>query len=97
MGRESVTFILASATVHLTIVARRRLIWQYPRDSLWQRFMAKVVAADIERFTEHDIRAKVGSDAESIERAREILTHAPGSTITDRVYRRKPDRIRPLR
>ena len=66
-------------------------------DSLWQRFMAKVVAAGIERFTEHDIRAKVGSDAESLERAKEILTHAPGSTITDRVYRRKPDRVRPLR
>jgi integrase len=66
-------------------------------DSLWQRFMAKVVAAGFERFTEHDIRAKVGSDAESLERAKEILTHAPGSTITDRVYRRKPDRVRPLR
>jgi integrase len=64
-------------------------------DSLWQRFMAKVVAAGVPRFTEHDLRAKVGSDAESLDRARGILTHAPGSAITDRVYWRKPDRIRP--
>lgn len=42
----------------------------------------------IERFTEHDLRGKVGSDAESLERARQLLGHAD-SKITERVYRRK--------
>jgi integrase len=49
-----------------------------------------------ERFTEHDLRAKVGSDAESLERARQLLAHAD-SKITQRVYRRKPERIKPVR
>jgi hypothetical protein len=29
-----------------------------------------------ERFTEHDLRAKVGSDSESLERERQLLGHA---------------------
>lgn len=41
-------------------------------------------------FTEHDLRAKVGSDAESLERAQQLLTHASAST-TKRIYRRKPE------
>ena len=47
-----------------------------------------------ERFTEHDLRGKVGSDAESLERARQLLGHAD-SKITERVYRRKPELVRP--
>ena len=65
-------------------------------DSLWQRFMARVEAAGVARFTEHDLRAKVASDAESLERAREILAHTSSAT-TRRFYRRKPERVRPLR
>jgi len=49
-----------------------------------------------ERFTEHDLRAKVASDAESLERARQLLAHAD-SRITQRVYRRRPERIKPTR
>jgi integrase len=49
-----------------------------------------------QRFTEHDLRGKVGSDAESLEPARQLLGHAD-SKITERVYRRKPELIRPLR
>jgi hypothetical protein len=45
-----------------------------------------------ERFTEHDLRAKVGSDAESVEKARALLQHADART-TNRVYRRKPERV----
>jgi integrase len=64
--------------------------------SMWQRFMDRVLAeTDVkERFTEHDLRAKVASDAESLERARQLLAHAD-SRITERVYRRRPERIRP--
>lgn len=66
--------------------------------SMWQRYMTRVLkeTAVTERFTEHDLRAKVASDAPSLERARQLLTHAD-SKITQRVYRRKPERIKPVR
>lgn len=65
-------------------------------NNLWQRFMARVLEETkiTERFTEHDLRAKVGSDAESLERARQLLAHADGR-MTERIYRRKPERIKP--
>jgi integrase len=65
---------------------------------MWQRFMLRVLkeTAVSERFTEHDIRAKAGSDAESLERARQLLAHAD-TKMTQRVYRRKPEVVRPLR
>lgn len=65
----------------------------------WQRFMKERVMKETnikEWFTEHDLRAKVGSDAESNERARELLTHDSVKT-TNRAYRRKPENVRPLR
>lgn len=66
-------------------------------DDIWQRFMARLTAeTEVKRFTEHDLRAKVGSDAESLERARELLAHASDST-TKRIYRRKPEVIKPAR
>jgi hypothetical protein len=36
-------------------------------DSMWQRFMSRLLAETkiTQRFTEHDLRGKVGSDAES--------------------------------
>jgi integrase len=46
-------------------------------------------------FTEHDIRAKSGSDAESVEEARKLLGHAD-SQVTEQHYRRKPVRVKPL-
>jgi len=39
-------------------------------------------------------RAKVGSDAESLERAAQLLAHSD-PRMTRRVYRRKPERIKP--
>ena len=62
--------------------------------SMWQRFMERVLVETkvTEPFTEHDLRAKAGSDAESLERARQLLGHADAA-ITERVYRRKPERI----
>ena len=46
-----------------------------------------------ERFAERDIRAKVGSDAETLEKARHILGNAT-TRITQKHYRRKPDIVR---
>lgn len=65
-------------------------------NDMWQKFMARLLDETkiTERFTEHDLRAKVGSDAESLERARQLLAHAD-SRMTERVYRRKPERIKP--
>ena len=44
-------------------------------NSVWQRFMKRLLNETkvTQRFTEHDLRAKVGSDAESLERARILL------------------------
>jgi integrase len=66
--------------------------------SMWQRYMARALkeTALTERFTEHDLRAKVATDASSLERARALLAHAD-SRLTARVYRRKPERVQPLR
>jgi integrase len=67
-------------------------------NSMWQRFMTRLLKDTkiTTRFTEHDLRGKVGSDADSLERARQLLGHAD-SKITERVYRRKPEIVRPLR
>lgn len=67
-------------------------------DSMWQRFMKRLIdETQVElRFTEHDIRAKSGSDAGDLERARQLLAHKT-SAITLKVYRRRPEVIPPLR
>lgn len=66
--------------------------------SIWQRFTARVLEETKvkEPFTEHDLRAKVGSDAESLEQARALLAHADSRT-TDRIYRRKPEVVKPMK
>lgn len=59
--------------------------------SVWQRFMTRVVKeTGIPKFAERDLRAKVGSDAETLERARRILGHADVRT-TKQFYRRKAE------
>jgi integrase len=65
---------------------------------MWQRFMARLLKDTkiSERFTEHDLRGKAGSDAESLERAQQLLGHAD-SKITAKTYRRKPQLVKPLR
>jgi integrase len=67
-------------------------------DSIWQRFMDRVLKETkvSERFHEHDIRAKAGSDSETLEDAQKLLAHSD-SKITNRVYRRKPEKVKPLR
>ena len=67
-------------------------------DSLWQRFMDKVMESTkvTERFQERDLRAKVASDSDSLIEASERLGHAD-TAITQRVYRRKPVRVQPLK
>ena len=66
-------------------------------DSMWQRYMDRALVETKlkQRFTEHDLRAKCASDAESLEHARALLSHADART-TQAVYRRKPERVQPL-
>lgn len=66
--------------------------------SMWQRFCSRVIEeTDItEKFTEHDLRAKVGSDAESLEHAQALLSHADSKT-TKKIYRRKAEIVKPMR
>lgn len=67
-------------------------------DSMWGRFMDRVLKETKvkERFTEHDLRAKCASDAESLEHARALLSHADSRT-TEAIYRRKPEAVKPLK
>jgi integrase len=64
---------------------------------MWQRFMDRVNSETKvkERFTEHDLRAKVASDAADLEHARALLAHSDSRT-TDRIYRRKAEVVVPL-
>lgn len=64
--------------------------------AIWQRLMAKHVAAGGERFTFHDLRRKSASDSESVKEAQERLAHADEAT-TRRFYISKPVRVKPLR
>jgi integrase len=65
---------------------------------MWRGFAARVLKETkvADKFTEHDLRAKCASDAETLEHARMLLSHADGR-ITDRVYRRRPQFVPPLR
>lgn len=67
-------------------------------NNLWQNFMNRAMKETklTERFTEHDMRAKVGSDAESLERATALMAHTD-TRMTKRVYRRKPEKIAPTK
>ncbi|ABO22866.1 tyrosine-type recombinase/integrase [Shewanella loihica] len=64
--------------------------------SIWQRKMVKAMEKGIltERFTDHDVRAKTGSDAE-LEHATRLLAHLDAK-VTQKHYRRKTAVVRPL-
>lgn len=64
----------------------------------WRTFMKRLFAeTDVkERFTEHDLRRKVGSDADSLQHAQELLSHSDAKT-TASVYRAKPVKVTPLK
>lgn len=63
---------------------------------IWQNCMARLLAETkvTERFTEHDLRAKVASDQDSVARAQELLAHVDAKT-TKKFYRRKATLIKP--
>lgn len=48
-----------------------------------------------ERFTEHDLPAKCASEAETLVHAQQLLARADSAT-TQRIYRRRPERVKPL-
>jgi integrase len=64
--------------------------------AIWQRKMVKALKQGVitERFTEHDLRAKTASDTD-LKHAASLLTHDDIKT-TQKHYRRKAERVRPL-
>jgi hypothetical protein len=62
---------------------------------MWQRFMERILAEKNvkERFTEHHLRPKCASDAESLEHARALLADAD-SQLTRGVDPRRPERVK---
>jgi integrase len=67
-------------------------------DTMWRNFMIRVLEETTlkEHFTEHDLRARCASDAETLKHAEALLAHADGK-VTRRIYWRKPERMRSLR
>lgn len=65
--------------------------------SIWQRKMKAAIEKGIlkERFRDHDLRAKTGSDTD-LEHASSLLAHLDRKT-TERHYRRKPTKVTPLK
>ena len=65
--------------------------------SIWQQKMKSAVAQGVlkDRFTDHDLRAKSGSETD-IEHAERLLAHNDRKT-THRQYRRKSEKVKPLR
>lgn len=61
----------------------------------WQNGMVEYARDGFKRFWEHDIRAKVASDAVDIEHARQMLNHA--TQATTKRYRRGPRKVQPAR
>lgn len=61
--------------------------------ALWRAARAKAGLADVRL---HDLRGKAGSDVETQQDAQRLLGHADGK-ITAKHYRRKPDRVKPVR
>lgn len=66
-------------------------------DSIWDRYMATAIEKTklVERFTEHDLRAKAASDAEEAH-AIENLDHS-SPALTKKVYRRKEKVVLPFK
>jgi integrase len=66
--------------------------------SIWQRSMKKAIAKTTleTSFTEHDLRAKVGSDIESLAEAQKLLAHTNAAT-TKKSYRRKGAKMTPAK
>tara|TARA_R110001599_G_scaffold323498_1_gene534995 strand:+ start:1951 stop:2988 length:1038 start_codon:yes stop_codon:yes gene_type:complete len=65
-------------------------------DSIWQRHMKKALAGTAleERFTDHDLRAKVGSDLDTDTQAVDLLAHS-SPQVTKKHYRRKGSKVTP--
>ena len=69
-----------------------RSLWSY---AMW-KWTTQEGGPKGEHFTEHDVRAKVGSDSEDVPAAQARLQHQSAST-TKRTYRRKPATVQVLK
>jgi hypothetical protein len=64
---------------------------------MYQRWQNRCLAEGLleKRFSEKSLRNRVGSDAESAERAAELLAHASTAT-TRKQYRNSPVKVLPM-
>ena len=102
--RSSVDAALASKTSYkqkeCSYIFSTRMGERYSTDgfrSIWHRKMVKAIKSGVltERFREHDLRAKTGSDTD-LDHASKLLAHLSSKT-TQRHYRRKAEIVEPLR
>lgn len=107
--RKAIALALSLRPVDLSpflFCTRRGLSYYHPEkaspasgwQSIWKRYMKRVIeeTALEDHFTEHDLRAKTASDLDNVEHAQRLLAHA-SPKITERVYRRKPEKVKPAR
>jgi len=65
--------------------------------SIWHRAMAKALSIGVERFTEHELRAKVVTDARDLGLDAQRIAGHKSSAMTDRYVKvRKIERVKPL-
>ena len=66
--------------------------------NIWGRSMKKALAESdlVESFREHDLRAKVASDLDTLQQAQEQLAHSD-SKVTNKHYRRKGTVVQPAK
>ncbi|MBN66125.1 MAG: hypothetical protein CMM94_00955 [Rickettsiales bacterium] len=107
-GTEAVAMAKAARPVHISpfLFCTRTGAPYYDKatakangwSSMWQRFMKRLIDENKikERFTEHDLRSKAGSDEADTKAAQRLLAHADEGT-TRRFYRLKPERIKPAK
>ena len=73
-------------------------VWAPGFKNIWGRSMKKALAETelTESFREHDLRAKVASDLDTLQQAQEQLAHSD-SKVTNKHYRRKGTVVQPAK
>lgn len=107
--RKAYEKLLKSRPVHISpywVCTRRGQSYYNPESahagsgwrSIWRRHMKRALEETPlqEHFTEHDIRAKTASDMDEVRDAQKLLGHTSEKT-TNRVYRRKPEVVKPAK
>jgi integrase len=92
--------IISAAGGNFSLISNRKRQPYTPDgfSSLWDRWRRRALAAKVivQNFNDTDIRAASSADVETLEEAARLLGHASPQT-TQRHYRRRPAKVRPIR